>query len=239
MIDWLVLGGALASGALGSLHCGAMCGGIAVGASMGFPREHALRSAALLNGGRIASYTLAGIVVGGLGGGLLQVVRLPGLQQGLRLAVGLVLIVAALRVLLPGRLPGLNRPGHWLWDRLQPLRSRVLPADTPMKQWVLGMLWGWLPCGLSATLLSAAWLSADPLQGGLLMLAFGTGTWLSMLPLTWSGSQGGRWLQRPALRSAGAGVLMLSGLLTLSAPWLAQHPGMHALLSALGCRSLG
>lgn len=46
------------------------------------------------------------------------------------------------------------------------------------------MLWGWLPCGLSTTLLAAAWLQADALNGALTMAAFGLGTLPMMLPLT-------------------------------------------------------
>lgn len=239
MIDWLITAAALASGALGSVHCGAMCGGIAVGVASGFPRQHALRSAWTLNLGRIASYTLAGAIVGGLGAGLLGLFRLPGLQIALRMTVGAVLIVAALRVLLPGRLSALSQPGHWLWDRLQPLRRRVLPADTPLKQWLLGMLWGWIPCGLSATMLSAAWLSVDALQGAALMAAFGFGTLLTMLPLSWSGAQAGRLLQSPTTRRIGGGLLLLSGAVTLATPWLAQHPAAHAILQALGCQTPG
>ena len=51
------------------------------------------------------------------------------------------------------------------------------------------MLWGWLPCGLSATVLLAAWLQASAVHGALLMLAFGAGTLPAMVPLTWSGAR--------------------------------------------------
>ena len=97
------------------------------------------------------------------------------------------------------------------------------------------MLWGWLPCGLSTTLLAAAWLQADARNGALTMLAFGLGTLPLMVPLTWSGARVGRWLQQPRLRTT-AGVLVLAaGLLTIAAPWLMQVPALHGVLVALGC----
>jgi hypothetical protein len=59
-----------------------------------------------------------------------------------------------------------------------------------------------------------------------------------MLPLSWSGAHMGRWLQRPRLRIAMACFVLLTGLLTLAAPWLMQIPALHGPLAALGCRPL-
>jgi uncharacterized protein len=239
MIDTVVLGGALLAGLVGSVHCAAMCGGLATGVAVGFPRGQAFAAALRLNLGRIAGYTLAGALVGGFGAGLVALARLESLQLGMRLAVGAVLVLAGLRVLLPrSRLPG-SALGQRAWQLLAPLKRRVLPANTALRQLALGALWGWLPCGLSATLLTAAWLSADPLHGGLTMAAFGLGTLATMLPLTWSGSRAGALQQGPGARRAGALLLIACGALTIAAPWLATVPALHAVLSALGCRTLG
>ena len=85
----------------------------------------------------------------------------------------------------------------------------------------------------------AAWLSADPLQGALIMLSFGLGTWATMLPLSYSGARLSGLLARPGGRQALGWLLLASGLITAAAPLLAQHPAAHQLLQALGCRSLG
>ena len=95
------------------------------------------------------------------------------------------------------------------------------------------MLWGWLPCGLSTTLLAAAWLQASALNGALLMLAFGLGTLPVMLPLTWSGARLGRWLQT-RWRHAAAMVVLMAGLMTLTAPWLMQVPALHGAAGRTG-----
>ena len=237
MIDWLVLSGALLAGLLGGLHCVAMCGGIATGVSASFPREQAFAAALRLNLGRILGYALAGALVGGLGAGLLSLARLEALQLFLRMGVGAVLVLAGLRVLFP-RLRFAGGGGQRVWAALSPLKRHVLPANTPLRQLALGALWGWLPCGLSATMLGAAWLTVDALQGGLLMLAFGLGTWATMLPLTWSGARLTDWLRRPSARSMAGTALIAAGVLTVLAPWLASIPAVHGLLAALGCRTL-
>ncbi len=70
----------------------------------------------------------------------------------------------------------LEQLGAGLWRRIAPLTRRFLPADNMPKALALGMLWGWLPCGLVYTALFTSLLSGSALKGALLMLAFGIGT---------------------------------------------------------------
>jgi sulfite exporter TauE/SafE len=102
----------------------------------------------------------------------------------------------------------------------------------------MGLFWGWLPCGLSTTVLAAAWLEASALHGGLLMLAFGLGTLATMVPLTWSGARLAGLARARGWRLAGAGLVALAGVVTMAGPWLASQPAIHQVLVALGCRSL-
>lgn len=234
-IDWLVLGSAWLTGLLGGVHCAAMCGGIATG--LGISRQGRGRfQATWVNLGRVTGYVLAGAIAGGVGGGILAVARVEWFATGARMLLGAVLMLAALRLLLPGKAGFLARPGQALWRLMQPLQRHLLPADSPGKRLALGILWGWLPCGLSSTMLMAAWLQASALHGGLTMLAFGLGTLPLMIPLTWSGARMAGWLNRRGLRTALGGLIFLAGSLTLAAPWLMQIPAMHGLLTALGCR---
>lgn len=235
-IDWPIVFAALLAGLLGGVHCAAMCGGIATGFSA-LSNRTGLAAAATVNFGRIAGYVLAGAIVGGLGHGLLQAFRVEGWAIGLRMLAGLVLITVAVRLLdRRGRLAFLARPGARLWARLQPLQRRLLPADTVWKRFAAGMLWGWLPCGLSGTLLATAWLQANARDAALTMAAFGLGTLPVMLPLTWSGQRLAGWLRRPGLRVPAACLVLAAGLLTLAAPWLMRVPALHGVLAALGCR---
>jgi sulfite exporter TauE/SafE len=237
-VDWLVLGGAFASGLLGTVHCAAMCGGIATSLSGG--QRDGLWMAALPNLGRVLGYALAGAIVGGLGGGLLGLARIPELGIAMRAMVGLVLVIAGLRLLdRKARLPKFGGgTGARLWQWLAPLRQRVWPADTAGKRLAVGMLWGWMPCGLSTTLLAAAWLQASAAHGAATMAAFGLGTLPVMVPLTWAGLRIGKHLQRGGMRTAAGSLVIVAGLLTLAGPWLMQVPVLHGVLAALGCRSL-
>ena len=230
------------SGLLGGVHCAAMCGGIATGLSFGQRPANAgaqWLQALQPNLGRVLGYALAGAIVGGFGHGLVTIAQTPWLALGMRMAVGVMMVVVALRLLDPSAKSNpLARPGRALWQRLQPLQRRLLPADTAFKRIGVGMLWGWLPCGLSATLLVTAWLQASALHGALTMVAFGLGTLPVMLPLTWSGARLGQRLQRGGVRRAAGVFVLLAGFVTLAAPWLMQVPALHGVLSALGCRTL-
>lgn len=238
-IDLLTLSAAFLAGLMGGVHCAAMCGGVAAGIAVGAGTSPPLRTAVISNLGRVSGYVIAGALVGGLGAGLLGVIRAEPLMLAMRMAVGGVLILVAIRLVdRSGRLSFLSSPGVMLWRWLAPLHRRVLPANTTPRLLAAGLLWGWLPCGLSGSLLVAAWFSAEASQGALIMAAFGLGTLPLMVPLTWSGARATRWLQRPGMRHGAAVLILGAGLMTLSAPWLARVESVHALLEALGCRTL-
>lgn len=238
-IDLIALGAALMAGLLGSVHCVAMCGGIATGfaAHGGNEPGAAWKVALTTNLGRVCGYALAGAIVGGFGHGLVALFRAEHLMFGLRALAGVVLIIVALRTLgVRGGFGMLGRIGQALWARLRPLQTRLLPANTFLRRFGLGMLWGWLPCGLSSTMLVAAWLQASAPAGAALMAAFGSGTLVTMLPLSYSGA---RWLARPGQRRMLGGLMLFAGVLTLAAPWLMQVPALHGVLEALGCLPSG
>jgi hypothetical protein len=59
-----------------------------------------------------------------------------------------------------------------------------------------------------------------------------------MLPLTWGSARLARRLGSGRSRAALGGLVIAAGLLTAAAPWLAVLPGVHDVLSALGCSTL-
>jgi hypothetical protein len=248
--ELLVVGGAFVTGLMGGGHCALMCGGIATGFSRtsgadgpvggsAAGRTRGLIRALQPNLGRIAAYTLAGAVAGGLGHGIVSLARNEGLTLVPRAAVGLVLVIAGLRMLdRSGRLAFLALPGRMGYRWLQPLQRRVLPANTASRRVLAGAAWGFLPCGLSTTMLAAAWLQSSAAQGALTMFAFGLGTLPVMLALSWSGARLGHRLQQRGWRVAAGTMVLLAGLVTLSAPLLVRDPHLHAVLTALGCSSI-
>jgi sulfite exporter TauE/SafE len=241
-LDLVMLSAAFVTGLLGSVHCLVMCAGVATGlasATGAGPGGATLAAAIWLNTGRVLGYAVAGAVVAGFSATLIRVVDLDATVAGVRLLAGVVLVLAGVR-LLDGRdrLRALGRIGQPLWQRLRPLGARLLPAHSAPRQLALGALWGWLPCGLSWTLLLAALFTVDAVQGAATMAAFGLGTLPAMLPLTWGSARLARRLGSGGTRYALGGVVIAAGVLTVAAPWLAAIPGVHGVLVALGCSTL-
>ncbi|HZX81119.1 MAG TPA: sulfite exporter TauE/SafE family protein [Lysobacter sp.] len=235
-IAWLTLLSAMLTGLVGSGHCVAMCGGVATGFSAMAPRA-GWRYVIEPNLGRVLGYAAAGAVAGGLGHAIVDIASWPWLRTGLRLATGLMLLLIGLKLLI-GQRKALPYPslGGGLWRVLKPLQGRLLPANTTGRRLALGALWGWMPCGLSTTLLTAAWLQANATAGALTMAAFGLGTLPVMLPLTWSGQHLGRRLLQGRLRYGVAALVMAAGAMTMAAPWLMTAvPWLHGPLKAMGC----
>ena len=166
-------------GLLGGTHCIGMCGGIVSALTVQLPgqrrREWPLHLA--YNLGRITSYTVAGAVMGAIGTvGMLFNDILP-IQLGLYVAANLMLV--ALGLYLTGftrALSGVEKLGHRLWARIQPLTRRFLPARSVAQAFPLGLLWGFLPCGLVYSVLATAPVTGAAERGAGLMLAFGLGT---------------------------------------------------------------
>jgi len=171
-------------GLLGGTHCAAMCGGIVSALSMpdGAPQRSAWPLHLAYNIGRIGSYTLAGAMAGTIGSlGLLFNGILP-VQMVLYVVANLMLV--ALGLYLTGvtrTLAVVERLGQKLWGRIQPLTRRFLPAQSVSQALPLGMLWGWLPCGMVYSVLTTALVAGSAGRGAGLMLAFGLGTLPNLL----------------------------------------------------------
>ncbi|MBK7765314.1 MAG: sulfite exporter TauE/SafE family protein [Sulfuritalea sp.] len=169
-------------GLLGGVHCAGMCGGIVSALSLQMPGS-AVRSGPVwpihlaYNLGRIGSYVIAGALMGALGSlGLLLNNALP-VQMMLYAAANLMMIALGLYLIgITGALAFTERAGQWLWRRVQPATRRFLPVRGAAQAFPLGMLWGWLPCGLVYSVLTMTLVSGSAVRGAAIMLAFGLGT---------------------------------------------------------------
>ncbi len=227
--DLTLLGAALV-GFLGSVHCIGMCGGI-VGALSGATGANTAIPWGLLltyNAGRILSYTLAGILAGWLGNTALSLfVPERVAAVGLTVSGGFLL---AFGLYVSGWWQGLavlERAGSLIWRRIEPWGRGLLPVRHPGQAWLLGMLWGWLPCGLVYATLVWSLASADPIYGGTLMTAFGLGTLPMLLGL---GTITGKLLaltRRPRVRQIAGSVIIVMGLLTLLGFMRPVYIGSH------------
>lgn len=164
---------ALVLGFLGSLHCLGMCGPIAF--MLPLDREHAVRKSAqlsLYHIGRLFAYGSIGLAFGFLGKGL----SLFGFQQKLSIGMGVLMILI---VLLPSKIfqgQRMLRPLQLALGKLRSSMGNTLKKRSPDAFLTLGLLNGFLPCGLVYMALLGALAMAAPLQGGLYMLLFGLGT---------------------------------------------------------------
>ena len=236
-IDLILISAAFLTGLLGSTHCALMCGGIATAIPAQL-KTSPFKNALVLNASRVLAYTLSGLVVGSISTGFIQLLPIATLSIMARAAVGVVLLLVAVRLLdTKARFSWLNKPNQWLWSFIKPLQKH-LPKNPGLRMLAQGFLWGFLPCGLSGTMLIAAWLSASPMQASLIMLSFGLGTLPAMTALSWSGVRLSGVLSKPKNRVFGSAAIASAGLVTLFAPWLSAIPLLHNSLSALGCSSL-
>lgn len=176
-------------GLLGGVHCVGMCGGIVAALSLGLSEQQAggkarWRYLLAYNLARITSYSVAGALFGGVG-------WLASNWSGLHQVQLLLQLVAAVFMVILGLYLGgwwqglaqLERAGGLVWRRLEPLGRRFLPVRTPGQAFLVGLVWGWLPCGLVYSVLVWSIATADPLYGAALLASFGLGTLPNLLAM--------------------------------------------------------
>jgi len=226
------LGAASLVGLLGGTHCIGMCGGI-VGAltsglsdEMRHTRGRLLAAQLAYNAGRIGSYGVAGTLAGLLG----KQATTMGLTGGFPVGG----IIAALIMILLGLYLGgwwqalrwLERLGAHAWRHIEPLGRRFIPVRHAGQALLLGMVWGWLPCGMVYSVLALALASGSGSEGGIIMLAFGAGTLPTMLAMGVAFSSLGRWVRSERVRKAAGILVILMGVLMLLA--IPARQGHHA-----------
>ncbi len=220
---------ALLAGLLGSGHCLAMCGGIAAaGALPGAGTGRTLGRLLVYNGGRLASYALAGGLAGSVGLGLGYALNTADWAGVLRLATGLVILAVGAQIAFGWRLLApVEALGARFWRQLAPLARPLLPRRDLPAALALGLLWGWLPCGLVYGMLLAAVTSGGASEGASVMLAFGLGTLPAMVATGAAAGHMRALLARPGLRTS-AGVLVMGlGVWTMAGPSLVQSLTGH------------
>ena len=175
---------ALATGFLGGFgHCVAMCGplvgALGISAPPGIPARRALLPQLAYHLGRITTYGTIGAVMGLVGSFVNVAGRLAGWQDVVAVLAGALMVAM-----------GLGAAGQSLWVKSAEgrLAGRVLGAvrrlaghEAPLRAYPLGLVLGFLPCGLSYSAFAAAAATGHPARGMALALAFGAGTLPALL----------------------------------------------------------
>lgn len=229
-------------GLLTSVHCVAMCGGIALSQSLpgtaaersetgGSGRLARLEPGLLYNAGRVLAYTLIGGLAGALGsafdfspqakGVITALAALLMLGFGLR---GLGLLPRLSRILSPGRLGS---------TRLGASASRLAAYLRRRGPFAVGLLNGLIPCGPLQTMQLYALGAGGFLAGALSLFAFSLGT----VPLLLGFGLAAALLPRralPFIRQASAVLVIVLAFVTFGrAAALAGIPLFEPGLSSL------
>ncbi len=215
MNESLSLVAAFLVGLLGSGHCLGMCGGIMATLSLNSQNVSSGKAKLLLilssyNTGRISSYIIAGCIVGLLGLWLQELHNTAGLI--LRLISAILLILMGFYLTGWWRLLArLEQTGEKLWKHIQPFGSRLMPVKSPLQALMLGVIWGWLPCGMVYSVLSLAATSGNIINSMLIMLSFGLGTLPVLMATGFFAQQLQYFTQHSAVRISSGLLIILFG----------------------------
>ena len=179
---------ALVTGVISSFgHCLGMCGGIVaiysarqpaksseIGNKSGLLRR--IASFLPLHLGRITTYTFFGAVIGLAGSLLNQASGLMGWQGAFSILVGIAMVLVSLSLM--GILPPIEVALASLTGGSSPMgrMRRLFGKHNFLSTLALGILWGFLPCGLVFAMLVVAARTQTIWGSALTMLAFGLGT---------------------------------------------------------------
>lgn len=160
-------------GLISSLHCVGMCGPIA----MMLPVDHQNEAKKVTqiityHLGRLTAYTTIGLIFGLLGRGFF----LAGLQQKMSIFIGLAMIIA---VLIPERIfskYNFSKPVYKVISNLKSTLGKQFKNKSYKSLFTIGLLNGFLPCGMVYVALFGAIAMQSAGFGVLYMLLFGLGT---------------------------------------------------------------
>ena len=166
---------------------------------------------------------MAGAVAGALGAASLGLEGQVPVRMVLYFIANLMLVALGLYLIgLSGALAFTERAGQALWRRVQPLTRRFLPVRGVAQAFPLGVLWGWLPCGLVYSALASALTAGSAGRGAAMMLAFGLGTLPNLLLAGLLLARLNGIVKRPVVRTVsgllvlGFGIYGFFGLMRLS-----------------------
>ena len=196
-------------GFFGGTHCVGMCGGLSSAFALQLPPHlNRIGLIVLLNLGRISSYVVIGLLVGLVGQVGISLDDTRAVQNGLYIAANGLLLLLGLYLAgistAATKIEGIGKP---IWKRLNPLLNKLLPIKSVSACFGVGVLWGWLPCGLVYSASLYALGSGNALHGGLYMLAFALGTLPNLLAMGIFAAQLKTFLQKRMVRLC-AGLLV-------------------------------
>lgn len=205
----LVLAG-FTFGIVGSLHCVGMCGPIALILPVSHLQTFYRRIALLLyNIGRASSYAIFGLLISIIGKGFSAFI----IQQRLSILAGLLILFYFIITYLPVKksIPKFDYISTFIQNKI----TKFLRSPQSISSFfILGMLNGFLPCGLVYVAMASAFVFSNTFDSMLYMFMFGMGT----LPAMYSVSEFGKFLNqkiREKIKSILPFTILLMSLILL------------------------
>lgn len=224
-LTWLepaVLSTAFLAGLLGSGHCFGMCGGIAAGLGA-MSRGRAVVPALQFNLARLVSYAILGMLAATV---LSGVSGLVPIGRWLRVLTAVMILLIGLKFLFNFRgIEFIERGGAGLWKKIMPFAMKAGNRQDALGRVLLGICWGFIPCGLVYTVLMTAASTANPVSGAVTMLAFGAGTLPAMLGLTAAAPALSSFLEDKTVRRMIGFALVVLAVWTILMMWGAMSQG--------------
>jgi uncharacterized protein len=178
---------AVLMGLMGAGHCATMCGPITLALAAReeqiIPIKHhtslATRSSQqiAIHLGRIAMYALLGALVAAFSAAATNFLRNELLQTAWLLLPNLPLLFSALYLIgFNSTYAPIESVGRGVWRQFEGIRSWATVRGGISGDLIRGALWGMVPCGMIYSALGLAVLAAQPLDGAIVMAAFGAST---------------------------------------------------------------
>ncbi|MBF0380916.1 MAG: sulfite exporter TauE/SafE family protein [Magnetococcales bacterium] len=227
-------------GLLTSTHCLIMCGGIVGALTISLPIKTRQDAGSLFNFlvtysiGRILSYAIAGFLAGLFGELLVNYFSLHERHSQILFTLSTFILVG-IGMYIAGWLPEfarLEKLGSRLWRHIEPIAQSLLPVRSKTQALFLGFLWGWLPCGMTYSVLIWSALLGDALLGALAMAIFGLGTVPGILVASYFS---GRFhmFQKKGLKR-GLGILIIMLALVFGLFGVPNHSDRHGFNDGMG-----
>jgi sulfite exporter TauE/SafE len=177
-----MLWSALLLGIIGSLHCAGMCGPIALAIPLKGKSSSFFSGAFLYNIGRIFTYAVMGAMVGGLGK---TFVAISGAANIFSITAGILLLLFATGFLSFTKV-GFTTARNPVYGFVKRKIGFLLSGNHRYNSSLIGIMNGFLPCGMVYAALASASVSGSATEGSLFMILFGLGTFPMMLTITLS-----------------------------------------------------
>jgi sulfite exporter TauE/SafE len=232
-----LIGSAFIMGLAGSLHCIGMCGPLALSLPVSHKNDLSRISGGLIyNSGRILSYVSLGLIFGSIG----NLIIAAKWQSYLSIALGVIIL---LYLLFPKKYfhfssaTTLGKPFMLLRQQL----GKLFQSKKLSSLLFIGVLNGFLPCGLVYLALTSSIISATPVNGGLFMLFFGLGTFPMMFATILMGNYLNQSLRQRIHKAVPASLFFMAVLLilrgmNLGIPFISPELGSTHQHGIIECR---